>query len=88
MTSPSSMKMHSSLVRRACPMLWVTIAIVYVSLQVVHQPFDRGGAFRVQRRTGFVHQDDLRLEWKQTCDAQLLLLLQGELPSPSCASRP
>ena len=67
-----------SLARAACCMLWVTITIVYLLLQLGDQVLDRQRRDRVERRAGLVHQQHLGLDRGRAGDAQALLLAAGE----------
>ena len=80
---PISMKMHSWLARRAWPMLWVTITIVYFSPQAVDQVLDPLDPFGVEGRAGLVHQDHSRFQRQQPGDAQLLLLFERQVRGPA-----
>ena len=64
--------------RPACCMLWVTITIVYVCLQLVHQRLDGERGDRVERRTRLVHQQHVGLDGDRPGDAQPLLLSTGQ----------
>ena len=63
-----------SLTRAACCMLWVTITIVYLLLQLDHQLLDRQRRDRVERRARLVHQQHVGLDRDRAGDAQPLLL--------------
>ena len=67
-----------SLAREACCMLWVTIAIVKLLLQLPDQVLDRERRNRVERRAGLVHQQHLGLDRDRAGDAEALLLAAGE----------
>ena len=47
--------------------------------QVPDQLLDRLGTLGIEGRAGLVHQQDSRLDRKEPCDAELLLLLQRQL---------
>jgi hypothetical protein len=49
-----------------------------VLLQLFHQLLDAQRGHRIERRAGFVHQDDVGLDSDRAGDAQALLLPAGE----------
>ena len=71
---PSQKKAVWSETRAACCMLCVTMTIVYLRLQLIHELFDSLGRDRIQRRRRFVHQQNLRLNRERARNAQPLLL--------------
>ena len=64
--------------RAACCMLWVTITIVYSTLQLGHEVLDARGRDRVERGAGLVHEDHVGLHRDRARDAEPLLLTAGE----------
>ena len=59
-------------------MLWVTMTMRVLRLQVLHQLLDLGRGDRVERRAGLVEQDHLRLDGDRAGDAEALLLAAGQ----------
>jgi hypothetical protein len=59
-------------------MLCVTITIVVVILELLHEILDAAGGDRIRRRAGFVHEDHVGLDRNAASDAEPLLLASGE----------
>ena len=59
-------------------MLWVTITMVQLSLELEDQVFDFGGGDGIERGAGLVEQQHFRIHGQRARDAQPLLLAAGE----------
>ena len=69
-------------------MLWVTMRMVTLVLEFVDQFLDAGGGDRIERRGGFVEQQDFRVGGQRARDAQALLLAAGQVDRPARAAGP